>query len=551
MSAALPDWLFENFLFSTWPGRWLQGGPWEQFSTALSIALSLGASGLWMLEERARRIGHHVPERLSKAVGTGIAVLSFLVYFDFFNPNTRYIDYYHRHEFYHYYLGSKYFDEVGYKRLYACTAIAESESGRAEVIRRGRIRDLGGHNLLVPMTETIVFRAPEECKRHFSAARWQAFKADVAWFERTARGSYWDKMKTDHGYNPPPVWTMTGKLWSSLAPAGDHFFKLLAALDVLLQLGALLTIGWAFGWRVMTLASVFWGCNAPASSLWTVGAFLRQDWFFLFILALCLAHKRRFALSGAALTWSALLRIFPVLAFAGVGLIIVLDTLERRRLRTDYRQFMTGSVAAAVVLVSASALVSGVGSHAAFADHIRGHKDTPLTNNMGLEVMLAHDWDGRMAFTVDERLEDSVQPWKEGHARRVHATRPWLVGVSLVVAGWLAWALRRTKLLWLGMALSLPLWMCLLSLTCYYYVFFTAAAVLVRKCRALAPAYLALPGASQVLIGRFYWYDDRYTAQSYLFLAFALCTLYALSPPPDWTRLRAWWKSQPLARRSG
>jgi hypothetical protein len=32
-----------------------------------------------------------------------------------------------------------------------------------------------------------------------------------------------------------------------------------------------------------------------------------------------------------------------------------------------------------------------------------------------------------------------------------------------------------------------------------------------------------------VLLGRFFWIDDKYTAQSYLFFAFGLCMLYAYS----------------------
>ena len=97
--------------------------------------------------------------------------------------------------------------------------------------------------------------------------------------------------------------------------------------------------------------------------------------------------------------------------------------------------------------------------------------------------------------------------------------------------GWLAWALHRTKLLWIGMALSVPIVISLTNLTCYYFSIFLAAAVLGRVRPALAPAYLALAGASQVLHGRFYWIDDKYTAQSYLFFAFGLCTLYAYSRP--------------------
>ena len=103
-----------------------------------------------------------------------------------------------------------------------------------------------------------------------------------------------------------------GRASSSAAshrPATD-FSKLLSAIDVLLQIGVVLLIRWAFGWRTMAIATVFWGCNAPANFYWTGGAFLRQDWFFLLVAALCFAKKRYFALAGAALTWSALLRIF-------------------------------------------------------------------------------------------------------------------------------------------------------------------------------------------------------------------------------------------------
>lgn len=545
MSVELPHWLFDNFLFRHWPGRWLAENNWRQFTLGLSIVISLGCSGLCMLEQRARRIGLDVPERWCKAVGLVITAVAFLNYFDFFNPNTRYYDYYHRHEFYHYYLGSKYFDEVGYKRLYPCTAIAGVESGRRGHIERGRMRDLSGGNVLVPIAQTYVFSDPEQCKRHFTPQRWQAFKADVNWFESAARGDYWDKMVTDHGYNPPPVWTMTGKLLSSLAPAGDHFFKLLALLDVLLQLGAVLMLGWAFGWRVMTMATVFWGCNAPASFTWTGGAFLRQDWFFLFVASLCLARKHRFALSGAALTWSALLRIFPVVTFVGAGLIILFDVKRKRRLRADYRNFLVGSLAMAALLVATSSAVSGLDAYPAFARHISGHKGTPLTNNMGLDMMLAHDWDGRMIFTVDERLDDPVQPWKEGHTARVEALRPIQMALSAAVLGWLAWALRRTKLLWIGIALSVPLLICVLSPTCYYYGFFVAPALLVALSPALGPAYLALAGASQILLTRFYWIDDRYVALSYLFCAFGACTLYALSRPFSLARLRAWWANSP------
>jgi hypothetical protein len=150
---------------------------------------------------------------------------------------------------------------------------------------------------------------------------------------------------------------------------------------------------------------------------------------------------------------------------------------------------------------------------------------------MGLEMLLAQDWDGRMVFSIDQRLDDPMQPWKEGYSARVGARRPLFIVINALVLAWVAWVLRRIRRLWVGMALGVPLVMSALNLTCYYYAFFIALAVVVRLNRALGPAYLALAGASQILLARFYWIDDRYVAQSLIFYAFALSTLYALSRP--------------------
>jgi hypothetical protein len=529
-NGAYPGFL-DTLFFQRWDGSLLSRDVFEGFTGWLSIALSLGAAGLLLLEHRAKKLGQRYPEKKARRIGIALTVVAFLLYFDFFNPNTRYSNYYHRHELYHYYLGSKFFTEVGYDRLYTCTAIAEVELGRGDQIRKREIRDLGSKNLIMPTTDTYIFSDPGQCKSHFSTERWDAFKEDIKWFEQSARGEYWENMLKDHGYNPPPVWTMTGKLISSFAPAGDGFFKLLALIDIGLQLGTVLIINWAFGWRAMALATIFWGCNAPANFYWTGGAFMRQDWIFLVIASLCLLRKRYFVLAGAALTWATLLRIFPVALFGGVGIITLFHLLRHRRPHPDHLRFFGGAALAAALLVPASMAVTGRGSYRAFAEHIALHKDTPLTNHMGLETMLVHDWQGRMVFSRDDRLDDPFEGWKAGRTERKHNLRAVFLAINAFLIGWLAWALHRTKLLWVGLAMSVPMIISLTNLTCYYFSVFLAVAALVRPRPALGPAYLALAGASQVLLGRFYWIDDKYTAESYLFFAFSLCMFYAYSRP--------------------
>lgn len=538
------DFLFQPWSFRVGGDNIFSRDNWDSVMTTFRIALPLIAAGLLLLEARARRLGVKPSEVILKRVGMTFTVLAVLAYFDFFNPNVRYQDYYHRHEFYHYYLGSKYFKQVGYTRLYECTAIAEVELGFGTRMRKMEIRDLRV-NLIKPVSETYVFSDPGQCKRHFSPETWEAFKKDVKWFESTARGDYWDNMKKDHGYNPPPVWTMEGKFFSSFGNAGDAFFKKLALLDVLLNVGSVAILGWAFGWRIMAIAAVFWGCNAPANFYWTGGAFLRMDWIFLFVAAVCLARKRKFSLAGAALTWSSLLRVFPVIAFFGWAVIIGVHLFRKRELHPDHKQLIGGCIVAAGLLIPASLVVAGPDSYKAFAAHISVHKDTPLTNHMGLETMLVHDWGGRMRFTRDDTLDDPFELWKQGRRDRFHAMKPVFFAIVLVVAAWTAWALRRTKLLWVGVPMSLALVVCLTNLTCYYYSMFMAAAVLVLITPSLAPAYLVVSGASQILLRTFYFIDDKYTAQSYLFFALSLIFLGIYSRPFSVARLKAWIRGEP------
>lgn len=553
-----------------WDNKIFSNDTWSAIMNSLRIGLTFSLAFLILYVARAHKLGEPVPERWQKRVAILFTVLAFGAYFDMFNPNVRYREYYHRHEFFHYYLGSKYFEEIGYQRLYECAAVAEVELGRGDQVAKRQLRDLRV-NLVKQVPDTYVLSHPEECKSHFKPARWEAWKKDVDWFYHSSAGSYWENMQQDHGYNPPPVWTMAGKFFAQFAPAGDKFFKVLASMDVLFHIGIVLLIGWAFGWRVMTVATVFWGCNAPANFYWTGGAFMRQDWVFFLVAAVCLARKRHFALAGAALTWSSLLRVFPMILFVGWILVIGFHLLRqiRRRmaardaparptlkqpdakkgllelLHPSHRALIAGCIIAGGILIPASLVVAGPYSYDAFKAHILVHKNTPLTNHMGLETVVVHDWAGRMRFTRDDNLDDPFEGWKQGRLDRIEQHR-WLFRAIIVFFGlWTAWALRRTKLLWAAVPLGLPLTFCLTNLTCYYYSMYIVAAVLIEQKKELAPVILAVSGASQVLLINYYWVDDKYTAQSWLFLAFSILILYAYSRPFSIERLKAWWEDRP------
>lgn len=546
-------WLnpLDYVLFRSWESGIFERGLWENLLFGFRIGLALVTAGLLIAELFVRRAGARPPPRFVKWAGITLTVAGFFAYFGFFNPNVRYDQYYHRHEMFHYYLGSKYSNELGYGRLYECTAVAEVELGFGEQLKEKELRALRNHNLIQPIVDTYVFDDPSQCKRHFSSSRWEDFKRDVAWFEQSSRGTYWDNMKKDHGYNPPPVWTMTGKLFASLGPAGDTTMKWLASIDVVLHVATLGLFAWAFGWRVAAVASVFWGTNSVGSFYWTGGAFLRQDWLFLFVASMCLAKRHRYFASGVAITWSALLRVFPGVALFGYGVIIGLHWLRHRRLHAAHRRFIAGCATAAALLVPTSLAVVGPQAYGEFVQHISLHKNTPLTNHMGLESILVHDWDGRMRFTRDDSHDDAFEGWKQGRAERRAQRKPLLVLAWLLLGAGIIWALRKQRALWLGLPLSIPLIISLTNLTCYYYAMFIVFAALIRVRRSLGPPLLMCAAASQILLAKYYWIDDRYAALSYLFFAFACVPLVALSRKPTKQSLKAWLSSLGLLQRSG
>ena len=138
--------------------------------------------------------------------------------------------------------------------------------------------------------------------------------------------------------------------------------------------------------------------------------------------------------------------------------------------------------------------------------------------------------------------------------------KPLFVAVGLGVFAWTLWALRRTKLLWAAVPIGLPLIVTLTDPACYYYSAFIVAAVLAQQRPQLGPVMLAVGGASQLLGSMakppkyqgFYWIDDLYAAQAWLFFFFGILILYIYSRPCSLARLRAWWQGEPEpARRAG
>jgi hypothetical protein len=485
--------------------------------TKLALALAgtgLLAWGLWL-----RRAGR--PESHRAARDALLAALGFAGFWGWWNfLYLHYPDALHTNNFYVYYIGAKYFPELGYGRLYECTAVADLRSGlRARVLRR-RMTDLHSYDL-VDTSEIVAH--PELCTAHFSPRRWAAFQRDVAWFRSRIPAVEWEDMQTDHGYNPPPSWGLLGSPLARSAPASTPQVVALVLLDPLLDLVMWACVWWAFGWRALCVALLYWGTNHTAEYAWTGGSFLRDDWLAATVVGLCLLRRGRHTGAGFLIGYAALLRVFPALALVGVGLSTLRAMLGEGRaaLRPEHRRLALGAALAVALVVPLSSFVAGgASSWLAFADNTRLHLETPANNLVGLQMLLSYDHDARLSELLT-RAEDPSAAWKQARRRAFEGRR------------WLYWAGVATYLLLLGRALSrredweaailgLGAMLVLIEPTCYYTSILLAFGLLWTRREAIGVALLALSAAQWVVAAAFEPWDEIFTWQSVPLVAFVL-----------------------------
>ncbi|WP_437681376.1 hypothetical protein [Sorangium sp. So ce131] len=539
------------------------------------VLIALGAALCVFYEAQREGMRRPIAERWKRFVGVALGVAAIVSYFNGFRFG--YPKYYHRWDQFHYYMGAKYFPEMGYDGLYKCALIAQDELGlvtytnedtgrqvRLDMAKEVRhpdkkIRNLGGDNLLLPASEVLAHPevcspnaapkegapVPAEARAHFTPERWEMFKRDVQFFRTSSDKTYWEDMQKDHGYNPPPVWTIMGKFWADLHPASTTYLQFLASFDILYLLGMFAAIYWAFGWRVFSVAAIFWGCQASAPFYWTGGAFLRQDWLFFLVLSACLIRKRYYKLAGASMVYAGLLRIFPGLAVIGWLTVAGIYIARHKRMARTHVQVLIGGVLAAAVLIPASIAVSGKDSYRQFYEHtLEVHDQTPLTNHMGLRVLIAHKpgtgvESGRMKYTKDTKLVDPFEVWKRMRNER-YAKYRW-VAYAVIAASFAAfvYVCRRIRSLWVAQCLGQVFIILLSQLTCYYYSFMILCAPLTRLKRQIEVPLFGLAALSQFIWMASYWNDDKYTALTAVSLAFCYYLLCVFSGKPmPWERRR-------------
>src|SRR5262249_41814757 len=145
----------------------MKGGGWRlgpRSADHVKFYLACAALALLLWGRRLKIRG--TPDRLRRLRDGLLIAFAVIAYTGYYNwGNFHFYERIHWHEFFHYYIGSKYFPEVGYTGIYEAACVAEMEDGFRHRVETREIRDLTKNELV---SATYVLRDPERFKKGFA-----------------------------------------------------------------------------------------------------------------------------------------------------------------------------------------------------------------------------------------------------------------------------------------------------------------------------------------------------------------------------------------------
>ena len=374
--------------------------------------------GAWLFEWlRERRTG--TADMRMTSVLAGLALSAVLLQGGHKLHDALFGDYVRAWNVYHYYLGAKYFDEVGHFDLYRATLRADDDwqahkRAQPRLDRRKltripdfrhvhRARDMRTYRVL-PRSELVRDYDPSA---RFSASRWQEFGEDTRWLRRHLRTRKWEGTLVDLGYNPTPAWTAMARPLSNLISLQSPAFRLIANSDVPLYLGMLGALWWAFGARAALLATLWMHVIVFNRSRFS-GGFLQYDWLASTVLGLALYARGHPASAGVTLSWGIMTRGFPVLLVLPIAARWLLGWLRRQRGEpaTRKRRRLLVALGLACTVLGCLSLTTqrGLGAWTEWAEKIAihsHHHPVTHTKRIGIGRLALHSPTGSDFWAVE------------------------------------------------------------------------------------------------------------------------------------------------------
>ncbi|WNG92680.1 glycosyltransferase 87 family protein [Mycobacterium sp. ITM-2016-00318] len=357
---------------------------------------------------------------------------------------------FHFHEFVHYYLGPKYFREIGYLALYDCLTLADREIAAEEHHPpriTGPVRDLA--DILTDKTdEESMAQCRAGARARFSDSRWASFKDDVRELARLAEDRRWNAVIFDAGYNAPPSSLVLSQPLTNWIPirAGPWPTYLVATgIDLILLVVCFLMMRVGFGNITALVFVTFFGASFVSDYSWNGGSVLRFMWVVALVLGIVALKKERWALAGVLFGLATCDRLFPV-AFA-VAAMVPLAVRARRsaEYRAVLRTFALYFGGIVVLFVLASIIMFGVSEWNVFFMRIGRHDDVYHPLSLGLKKVLTfRDWVPFQNFHGHEG-NDRYRMWNLALRETWVSMRPIVVPLQAVVAAATVWAASRRR----------------------------------------------------------------------------------------------------------
>lgn len=424
---------------------WEVGFSEESILHLVLLVLYVSLAALRPLWERLRRA-----DALVLGLMVAVCLVSYLGSARF-NPHARRI-HIHHWDVYHYFIGTKYFAELGYRDLYRATAIADFEDDRANFRPDLPIRDLRNNAEQIPRSEALEDRTRIKA-RFAEPGRWREFKDDIAFF-RSADPKLWraSKFQQDHGYNGTPLTTvLLGFLANQRLVDTSTFLRFIVWADLVLVLLLALVIARAHSATLGLSFLFFWFVNPFNDYDYLGGSFLRYNHFLATTLGIALYCGRKPIASGVSFALATLFRIFPFFFVAGLLAGDLVRPDRKSLLRANRSFYLSYAASAALIFAGTSALRTPDGEVGwlAFFERITQHASVQAHNVIGLKYPFMYSHEHNLGHVIASQEEAESGDWElEWSAWRDELYRqrePLYLGTAVLLLGLAVLYLRRAR----------------------------------------------------------------------------------------------------------
>lgn len=263
----------------------------------------------------------------------------------------------HSWNVFHYVLGTKYFDELGYFDLYKGLILADAETDQV-FPRDGITRDLHTYQTMW-IAQALADARSDGIRERFTDERWRELKGDLSAILSQRPREFWAEPICDRGFNPSPAWLLLHQpLLNAVDIQHAPTLLILCLAQNLLLLFTFYGLWRTFGTRETVLAAAFFYLFFGNVGRW-FGGYFSYDWFILTVWAVVLHRRGQFAPAAACLAYAAMMRGFPGLLALYPAVQWIASVARFRRPEPRHTVFLVSLVLCCAVIFGATCLLRG------------------------------------------------------------------------------------------------------------------------------------------------------------------------------------------------